>query len=86
VAAIAKRELNNGTFIDQGIGSFHTRGEVVKLADQPGMIPIGLLNQAWLKRKVEPGQILTFDDVEIPESLALTAWMETILAYKQIAQ
>lgn len=84
VATIAKRELSKGTFIDQGIGSFHVRGEAVKLADKPDMIPIGLINQARLKRKVEPGQILTFDDVEIPESLALTAWMETIMAYHQI--
>ncbi|GAO28500.1 NAD(P)-dependent oxidoreductase [Geofilum rubicundum] len=84
VAAVAKRELSNGTFIDRGIGSFHVRGEAVKLADQPGMIPIGLLNQAWLKRKVEPGQILTFDDVEIPESLALTAWLETVMTYQQL--
>ena len=84
VAAIAKRELSQGTFIDQGIGSFHVRGEVVKLAHQPAMIPIGLLNQAWLKRKVEPGQILTFEDVEIPESMALTAWLETVMAYQQL--
>jgi predicted homoserine dehydrogenase-like protein len=84
VATIAKEELSMGTFIDQGIGSFQVRGEVVKLADQPDMVPIGLINQARLKRKVEPGQILTFDDVEIPESLALTAWMETIMAHQQL--
>jgi predicted homoserine dehydrogenase-like protein len=78
VATIAKHELSNGTFIDQGIGSFHVRGEAVKLAENPDMVPIGLINQVRLKRKVEPGQILTFDDVEIPESLALTAWIETV--------
>lgn len=84
VAAIVKRGLNQGTFIDQGIGSFQVRGEAVKLTDHPDMVPIGLINQARLKRKVEPGQILTFDDVEIPESLALTAWMETVIAYQHI--
>jgi hypothetical protein len=33
---------------------------------------------AHIKRKVEPGQIITFDDVDIPESLALKAWNESI--------
>jgi predicted homoserine dehydrogenase-like protein len=84
VATIAKRALSIGTFIDQGIGSFHVRGEVVNLADQPNMIPIGLINQARLKRNVEPGQILTFDDVEIPESLAQTAWLETVMMYQHL--
>ena len=31
-----------------------------------------------LKRGVESGQIITFDDIEIPESQALIAWQETV--------
>lgn len=84
VAAVAKRDLQAGSFIDTGIGSLMVRGEAMELAALPNMVPIGLLNQAWLKKKVEAGQVLTFDDVDIPESTALTAWEETMALHKTI--
>jgi predicted homoserine dehydrogenase-like protein len=34
------------------------------------------LSDAVITRPVKEGQILTFDDVEIPQSLALRAWLE----------
>ncbi len=78
VAAIAKRTLQLGETIEKGIGSFQVRGVAVKIATNANHVPIGLLVNAVLKREVEAGEMITFDDVELPESLALTAWYETI--------
>ena len=83
VAAIAKKELTPGTLIEKGIGSFDVRGEAINITDIINMVPIGLLSKVHIKRKLEPGQIITFDDVEIPESLALTAWEETVALIKK---
>lgn len=77
VATIAKRRLIPGEIVKRGIGSFVVRGEVVKIAENPQHVPIGLVFDGVLKRYVEPGQIITFDDIEIPESQALTAWKKT---------
>ena len=78
VATIAKRGLVPGEIIKRGIGSFTVRGEAIKIAENPQHVPIGLVSDAVLKRHVEPGQIINFDDIEIPESQALVAWQETI--------
>lgn len=78
VAAVAKNEILPGTLIDKGIGSFDVRGEAIEISQKYDMLPIGLLSEAHIKRKIEPGQILTFDDVDIPESLALKAWIDSI--------
>ena len=71
VAAIAKRPMRAGELIERGIGGFQFRGEAVKLAEQPNHVPIGLLRKTALKRTVEPGQMITFDDVDILPSRAL---------------
>jgi predicted homoserine dehydrogenase-like protein len=76
VAAIAKRPLGPGDTIARGVGSFDVRGMAVRIADNPGHIPIGLLAKAVVTKTIEPGQVINFDDVEIPESLALCAWRE----------
>jgi len=73
VAAIAKRDLARGTLIPQAVGGFTVRGEAVSFAEDPTAVPIGILKDARIIRPVEKGQVLTWDDVEIPESLALTA-------------
>ncbi|WP_164667420.1 SAF domain-containing protein [Virgibacillus doumboii] len=78
VAAIAKRTLQPGEKIEKGIGSFQVRGEAVKIAGHKNHVPIGLLVNAVMKQPVEEGEIITFDDVELPESLALAAWLDTI--------
>jgi predicted homoserine dehydrogenase-like protein len=74
VATIAKRELLPGTKIQRGVGSFDVRGECVRIVESEGHLPIGLMQQAVLKRRVAPGDFLTLDDVELPDTLALTAW------------
>ena len=75
VAAIAKRTMKPGTRLSRGMGSMDVRGEAIRIADHPDHVPIGLLAHAVVKRKVELDQPLTFDDVELPEHLALKAWL-----------
>ncbi len=70
VAAIAKRPLRKGTVIERGIGSFDVRGEAVRLLDRPDHVPIGLLSNARLRHEVAPGDLITYDAVELPDSLA----------------
>jgi len=77
IAAVAKRTLAAGEIIRRGIGSFDVRGIAVRISENEGHVPIGLLSDAVVTRKVEAGQQLTFDDVEMPDSLALKAWQET---------
>jgi predicted homoserine dehydrogenase-like protein len=74
VASIAKRALEPGHLIERGCGSFDLRGICVNIADRPGHLPICLANQARIQRRVEPGQVLTMDDVELPDSEALGIW------------
>jgi predicted homoserine dehydrogenase-like protein len=74
VASIAKRELEPGRVIERGCGSFDLRGTCVEIAARPGHVPICLASDLRLKRRVEPGQLLTMDDVELPETEALAAW------------
>ena len=74
VTTIAKRELKAGEVLPRGIGSFDVRGEAVKIVDHPDHVPIGLLSGAVVRRNIEPGEEITFGDVDLPDSLALEAW------------
>ena len=74
VAAVAKRELAPGEFVERGCGGFDLRGICVNIAERPGHLPICLASRMHVRRRVEPGQILRMDDVELPESTALAAW------------
>ncbi len=78
VAAVAKRRLAKGTRIERGIGSFEVRGEAVRILDEPDHVPIGLLANAVLTRDVDAGELIRFDDVELPDTLAFHAW-KTVL-------
>jgi len=76
VAAVAKRRLEIGSFIERGLGGFDFRGEAIKIEDYRNHVPIGLVSRARIRRRVEPEQMLTYDDIDLPESLALSAWQE----------
>jgi len=76
VAAVSKRTLEPGEKIECGIGSFAVRGEAVRIADTPGHLPIGLLQNGVVKRRIAPDEVISMDDVEIPETLASKAWRE----------
>ncbi|VAW17825.1 Homoserine dehydrogenase, partial [hydrothermal vent metagenome] len=70
VASVAKEDLKKGTSILTGCGSFELRGSAVNIKENIGHLPIGLVKNCVIKNNVEAGQILTMDDVELPESLA----------------
>jgi predicted homoserine dehydrogenase-like protein len=76
VAAVAKRDLKVGEVIRRGIGSFDLRGEAVRLAAHRGHVPIGLVSDVVIQRPIQAGQRLNLDDIEIPDSLAWTAWQK----------
>lgn len=76
VAGIAKRDMKQDESIERAIGGFDVRGSSVRTAEHIDHVPLGLMDGARLRRKVEPGQTLTFDDVEVRPSRALELWME----------
>ena len=76
MAAGAKRRLEPGTRIARGIGSFDLRGICVRIADRPDHLPIGLCRDLVIRRRVERGEVLRFEDVEVPPSRALELWGE----------
>lgn len=78
VAAVAKHRLSPGMNIQRSIGSFDIRGIAIRIDDEPEHVPLGLLAGATLKRTIEPGETIGFDHVDLPESLALDAWFDTL--------
>jgi predicted homoserine dehydrogenase-like protein len=78
VAAIAKRDLYPRETIKKGIGSFQVRGEAVKILEVPNHIPIGLLSDATINKQIKAGEIITFSDVEIPDTLATKFWFNIV--------
>ena len=76
LGAVAKRDLDPGERLPLGIGSFDLRGHAVRIREHADHVPIGLIQNALVRRPLERGQLLSFDDVELPESLARTAWDE----------
>lgn len=71
VVAVAKKDLSAGDTIQRGIGSFEVRGIASRFSSHPNAVPIGLLEKVTLTQSIPAGGILTFDDVDIPDSLAL---------------
>lgn len=78
VCAIAKKELKQGTVIKRVDRNFLVRGEALRIKDAPNHVPFGLLSDVVIKRDVEPGQMLEFDDIEIAASIAFDAWQFTL--------
>ncbi|MGF1644325.1 MAG: SAF domain-containing protein [Thiotrichales bacterium] len=72
VVAIAKTALAKGHRIEQAIGGFDLRGEVAVATENPNHVPMGVLKGGVVTRALEPGQVVTYDDVELPDSMALT--------------
>lgn len=72
IVGIAKTDLPAGTRIDRAIGGFQVRGEAARIADVKGHVPIGMIQNAVMTRSVSAGQMLTFDDIDLPDTLAQT--------------
>ena len=75
VAAVAKRPLPRDLVVERALGSEHLRGRAVRIRDHGDHVPICLVAGARLRRALEPGQLVTFDDVELPESRALEVYL-----------
>jgi predicted homoserine dehydrogenase-like protein len=71
IVGIAKAELKVGTPIERAIGGFQVRGDAVRIQEAPNHVPIGLIQNAVVRRTLAPGQTITFDDIELPDTLAL---------------
>ena len=82
VGTIAKKDLKKGLKINKGIGSFEVRGEAIKIKEFKNHLPIGLCSNVVLIKDINEGELISMDDITIPESLALTAWRETVLLAK----
>jgi predicted homoserine dehydrogenase-like protein len=54
------------------------RGSAVRFSESEDAPPIGLLNGARLRNSVITGQMITASDVDIPDSIAKTAWDHTV--------
>jgi predicted homoserine dehydrogenase-like protein len=69
---VAKRTLRAGETID-GLGGFAAYGmiETAAEAERARLLPLGLAPGSTLVRDVEIGEYLTYDDVEIDESLMI---------------
>lgn len=74
VVAVAKDDLPAGARIATAIGGPELRGEAVAIAALPDAPPIGILSGAVLRHSVCAGQTILLSDVDIPDSLAKTAW------------
>ena len=77
-ATVAKRALPAGTLIAEGLGGYDVRGEAVEITEYKTAVPITLMDGARLRRAVEPGQILTWEDVELAETRALSLYRSVI--------
>jgi len=73
VAAVAKRHLSADQWLPRGAGGYDVRGEAVLICEAPDAVPMGLLDGVRIVRPIEKGQTLTWNDVEIPDCLALKA-------------
>ncbi|MCC5984013.1 MAG: hypothetical protein JJU42_06580 [Rhodobacteraceae bacterium] len=71
VAAIAKHDLPAGLHIPRAVGSFVMRGEALERDAVPGHAPIGLIENARLRRPLAAGQMAMMDDLEFAEPVAM---------------
>lgn len=74
VGAATKRDLKPGDVID-GIGGETVRGLIDDASDfaGEGLVPLGVLAGARVRRDVAAGRPLTYDDVELDESSVIVA-------------
>jgi len=76
VGAIAKRDIKSGYKLKKAIGSFDLRGEAIHISNHLNHVPIGLLADVEFVKDIKEGQLITFEDVKLPDSLALEVWKE----------
>lgn len=86
VITTAKRDLVEGEVLD-GIGGYATYGlcENYDTARNEDLLPLGLAEGCTLKRNIQKDEVITFNDVEIPEGrLSDKLWKEQVEKYRTI--
>src|SRR5690554_3040217 len=68
VVAIAKRRHEPCMRIELEHDDFEVRGEEARHSAVPSHVPIGALHDAVVRRRIEPGEILRFEDVDLPDN------------------
>jgi predicted homoserine dehydrogenase-like protein len=68
VCAVAKRDLAEGEVLDE-YGMYMTYGEAVNVEEMSSMqyLPEGLVEGCRLRRPIRKDEVLTYDDVDLPE-------------------
>lgn len=68
VVTVAKQDLAAGTVLD-GLGGYHYYGEAEKasVTREERLLPVGVAEGCRLLRDVAKDEVLTYDDVELPE-------------------
>lgn len=74
VAAFPKKILAVDTQISRGIGGGEFFGMACQIEQMTNLVPIGLLDDATIVEKLQPGSPVTWDQVDCPQSLARDAW------------
>jgi predicted homoserine dehydrogenase-like protein len=82
VVATAKTELKSGSVID-GIGHYMVYGlaENASVREQENLLPIGVAEGCILKRDIPKDQVLTYDDVILPEGRTIDRLRQEQAAY-----
>jgi predicted homoserine dehydrogenase-like protein len=77
VVAAAKIDLSAGAVLD-GLGWYMTYGlcENYATVRRENLLPMGIAEGARLKRAIPKDQVLTYDDVELPDTLAVRLRVE----------
>jgi predicted homoserine dehydrogenase-like protein len=83
VISIAKTDLEAGQTLD-GLGGYSLYGqcENADIASAERLLPIGVAEGCKLKRNISKDQVLTYDDIQLPEGRLidkLRAEQETML-------
>jgi predicted homoserine dehydrogenase-like protein len=78
VASVAKRPIKQDEIITRGAGGYDVRGVAVQLNDNLDAVPICLLKDIKVVKNVEPGEILRFEHVDFPTSIALDIYQKII--------
>lgn len=79
VGTIAKRALPKGTQVHQAAGSFDFRGEAMTIESARDAVPIGLMEHCVLREALEPGQVVTWADVDLSKDASVALWKATNL-------
>ena len=79
LAGVAKRPLDRGELIESAIGSFDVRGHAVEIEKSLDHVPMGLMQNVRVIEPLERGEVVTFEHLEVPDSLAVDLWRNEIL-------